>query len=131
MEQCCLEDKIDHSDFQELFRKALFFCPLRKKQSSSTIVCGVCCIRTQEWLEARQYACADGTITNKDIEKDPDCWIHKLPDRLLPYHEELKKYGYHKVNKECTACHGRPVHPPKSRADKPTDMRRYSSERWW
>lgn len=123
--KCKLEQQIDHSKIREQFRQTFIQCCLLEKQdigmSSLDIICGGCCLRIRQLLEAKKDLLLRQVFSVEDYKRNPEVIAEHLPEHLKKYYEALRGLGktMDDVSSECSRC------KPESIDDRPV----YASEK--
>jgi len=126
--KCKLEKQIDHSKIREPFRKTYIECPLLRREdvgmNSLGVVCGGCCLRIQQLLEAKKDSLLRQVFSVEDYRRNPAIVAEHLPEHLKQYHEALKRLGKTMVDvsSECSRCQPEPMDTRPIYADEKTEM---------
>jgi len=112
---CELEERIDHSTIKQRFRETLLHCPLLEKKgigmSSTGVICGGCCLRLGQLLEAKADLLLRSVVNSEDYKRNPDVIAEHLPQHLQEYYLALKERGktVKDVDSECSRCRPEPI----------------------
>lgn len=119
--KCELEKQINHREVREQFRQTLIHCLLLERHdvgmSSLGVICGGCCIRIQQLLEAKADLLLRSIISLEDYKRNPDMIMEYLPEHLKEYYVGLRRLGktMNDVSSACSHCRAehigkKPVH---------------------
>lgn len=126
--KCALEKHIEHSKIREQFRQTFIQCPLLEREDiglhSLGIVCGGCCLRIQQLLEAKKDLLLRQIISLEDFKRNPDVIVEHLPEHLGEYYKALKRLGktMDDVSSECSRCKPEPIDNKPVYATEKTEM---------
>jgi hypothetical protein len=126
--RCKLEKQVDHSTVKKQFRDTYIHCPLLAKEdkgmNSLGVLCGGCCLRIQQLIEAKKDLLLRQVFSVEDYKRNPDLIMEYLPERLQGYYVALRKLGktVDDASSECGRCKAMPIDYAPTRASKATEM---------
>jgi hypothetical protein len=126
--KCRLAKQVDHSTVKKQFRGTYIHCPLLAKENkgmnSFGVLCGGCCLRIQQLIEAKRDLLLRQVFSVEDYKRNPDLILEYLPERLREYYAALKKLEktVDNASSECARCKGVPIGYTPTRASKATEM---------
>jgi len=121
--RCELESRVEHGNMREQFRETFIHCPLMERRetgmSSLGVVCGGCCLRIQQLLEAKADILLRSVVSVEDYERHPDAIAEHLPEHLQQYLLALRRLGktMNDVAAECKRCNPDPIGERHPRAE--------------
>jgi len=128
--KCELEDMIDHGSIRQRFRETLVYCPLFQREgvgmSTLGVICGGCCLRIQQLLDAKADLLLRSVVSVEDYKRNPDVIQKHLPENLGEYHAALRRLrkSIVDVSAECGRCKPEAVGDRPVKAAEKTEMNR-------
>ena len=125
---CIFGREISHSTIRQRFRETLIHCPLleRKGTGMSTlgVICGGCCLRIQQLLEAKDDLLLRSVVNREDYRRNPDAIQEHLPESLGEYYAALRRLGKSiaDASAECGRCKAEPIGDRPVKAAERTEM---------
>lgn len=102
---CVLRGEIDHNNVRKGFELDLL-CPLMKSDKSLGVVCGMCCFRLSQLVEAVRDLFYRRVFLYEEYQHNPDCIIEHLSEPFLGYYKVLRARGLtiEDIQRECPRC---------------------------
>ncbi len=102
---CVLKGEIDHSNVRKGFELDLL-CPLMKSEKSLGVVCGMCCFRFSQLMEAVRDLFYRRAFLYEGYQHNPDSILEHLEEPFLEYYKALRARGLtiEDIQRECPRC---------------------------
>lgn len=110
--KCVLSEEIKNHDsaLSEMYKRQFVYCDLitsEGKMKTMRVICVGCCLKVSRICEILNQYLTEGIFTCKELEKNPEVFYSRLPDKLKVLAFTVAKINADKTWNEIAFAHSR------------------------